>query len=336
MRSESSDVMRDRLIESLRLGRDGFVTGEELSKSLGVSRTAIWKHVESLRRRGYSIEASPRRGYRLVGVPDVLYPWELRRGLGTTVVGSKWVHLYETESTMDVAGRLAEEGCPEGTVVISEFQRSGRGRLGRSWICPPSKGIIMSVVFRPVLPPKAALRFTFFSALAVRRVIEEEAGLNARIKWPNDVLIGSKKVCGILTEMAAESDELKYVIVGIGLNVNSHRSDFPGELREVATSLADEAGNGFSRINIARRLLEELEGLYFGACDDFGSVLREWKEHCVTLGNHVTVASPWEDLCGFAEDIDDDGALIISLPDGSMRRVVAGDVSYHEGSGYLR
>lgn len=307
-----------------------YVTGEELSRSLGVSRAAVWKHVQELRKRGYSIEGSPRLGYRLTGVPDALHPWEIRRGLDTALIGSRLVHLQETESTNEIAANLAGEGYPEGTVVIAEFQRSGRGRMGRSWTCPPSKGVLMSVVFRPLLSPSAVWRLTFLSAVAVCRAIEVETGLKPGIKWPNDVLMGSRKVCGILSEMMAESDGVRHVIVGIGLNVNVSRREFPEELRDAATSLAEEGGREYSRIALARALLSELDSTYLKACEDFDEILSEWKGRCVTLGRSVSVKSPWEDVRGFAEDVDYDGALLVRLPSGDMKRVIAGDVSYYE------
>ena len=236
------------------------ISGEYLATQLGLSRAAVWKRVHRLKAQGYVIEGSPRRGYRLLAVPDKLLPEEVLQGLKTGVFTGP-VHYFETlDSTNDLAKALAVQGAPEGTVVVAEAQTSGRGRLGREWDSPPGVGLYVSLVLRPMLPPMELPQITLTTAVAVVRAVRRVAGLAPGIKWPNDLLLNGKKLGGILTEMETESDRIRHVVVGLGLNVNN--PGFPPELAATATSLALEAGRTFSRVNLLQAWLEEFEALY--------------------------------------------------------------------------
>src|SRR5438105_13413073 len=227
-----------QILNALRAANDGSVSGTELSQELGVSRAAIWARIQELRSLGYDIEASPHLGYRLLSAPDVLHADDLMSRLSKTKVIGRNIQVFEeTTSTNDVIEKLARDGVKEGAVVFAESQSRGRGRLGRKWISPARKGLWFSVLLRPPLRPQSATQLTVAVAIALRNAIELQTGLRAEIKWPNDILVSGKKVAGILTELNAELDRIKYVLVGIGVDVNINTNEFPQELRAQATSL---------------------------------------------------------------------------------------------------
>src|SRR5271163_682412 len=229
-----------RILSALRADAGG-VSGAQLAEQLGISRAAIWSRIEELRRLGYEIEAGPHFGYRLVNSPDALHADDLLARLGKTKIIGRDIRVFEqTTSTNDVIEKLARDGVKEGVVVFAESQTRGRGRLGRKWISPAHKGLWFSVLLRPDLRPQEATQLTVASATALRRAIQTETGLKPEIKWPNDILIGGKKVAGILTELSAELDKVRYVILGIGIDVNLDVSEFPAELKKTATSLKIE------------------------------------------------------------------------------------------------
>lgn len=314
----------------LRLFREqgGFVSGGEISRSLRVSRTAVWKHISALRASGYVIEALPSRGYRLVSSPDLLDPAEIAAQLNTAVIGGRLVCLSETGSTNADAFRLAEEGAPEGTVVLADTQSRGKGRLGRNWSSPPGVNLYCSVILRPSVMPYEAPQLTFLSAVAVARAIELASGLRPEIKWPNDVLIGGGKVAGLLNEMSAETDRINFVILGIGVNLNMTAGQFPSDLRHPATSLLLETGRQVNRARFSSILLRELDLLYadFLALG-FGRAREEWQERCNAHGREVAVNDAGREVArGMFDGIDGDGALLLRLPDGTVERILSGDV----------
>src|SRR5450756_69336 len=240
-----------KILSALRENPDG-VSGAELAEQLKISRAAIWARIEELRKLGYDIEASPHFGYRLVSSPDALHADDLLARLGKTKIIGRDIRVFEqTTSTNDVIEKLARDGVKEGVVVFAESQTKGRGRLGRKWMSPARRGLWFSILLRPDLRPQDATRLTVASATALRRAIESQTGLKAEIKWPNDILIHGKKVAGILTELSAELDQVKYVILGIGVDVNLSLGDFPAELRKLATSLKVELGKPVSRPELA-------------------------------------------------------------------------------------
>ncbi|EPX61930.1 Biotin-protein ligase [Cystobacter fuscus DSM 2262] len=307
-------------------GRDEFCSGEALSDKLGLSRTAVWKHVESLRGKGYRIDAVPARGYKLVDVPDKLTPLELTPLLSTHHLGQQ-IHFHESlPSTNVTAFQLAAEGAEHGEVVITEQQTAGKGRRGRVWTSPPGVNLYFSAILRPELPPQRASELTLVAAVALAETLREQDA-DARIKWPNDVQIDGRKVAGILTELSADPDQVHFVVLGVGVNLNSGPEDFPPELAETATSLSRVLGRRVNRALFTSSLwgrLEEWMDLHHEV--GFEPVRQRWVELSSTLGQEVRVRTDRAELRGVAEDIDAAGALLVRTPEGRLERVLAGDV----------
>jgi len=317
-----------KILSALRAQPDG-VSGAQLAEQLAISRAAIWARMDELRRVGYDIEASPHFGYKLVRSPDALHADDLLARLGQTRVVGRDIQVFEeTTSTNDVAERLARDGVPEGAVVFAESQTKGRGRLGRKWQSPTRKGLWFSVLLRPPMRPQEATQLTVASATALRRAILSVTGLPAEIKWPNDLLIHGKKVTGILTEMSAEVDRVRHLILGIGVDVNQDATEFPPELRPLATSLKIEAGEKVCRAELATAILRELDADYARInAGEFAAVADEWEAACITIGRNVTVHAGNRRFSGRAEALDDDGALLIRTEHGHQERVTGGDVT---------
>jgi BirA family biotin operon repressor/biotin-[acetyl-CoA-carboxylase] ligase len=321
-----------QILKALRASGDKPVSGADLSGALGVSRAAVWARVEELRSLGYEIEASPHLGYKLVGVPDVLHGDDLISRLGKTRVIGRDIRVFqETTSTNDVIEKFARDGVKEGVVVFAESQTRGRGRLGRKWASPAKKGLWFSVLLRPDLRPHETTQLTVATATALRRAIEAQTGLEPEIKWPNDILVRGKKVAGILTEMNAEVDRVKYVIVGIGVDVNLNPRDFPPELKKTATSLKIEMGKAISRAELAVNIMREFDIDYQRVCaNDFDEVAEEWEKHCKTIGEEVVIRTGPREIRGRAESLAEDGALLLRTEHGRPERIVGGDVTYEK------
>ena len=317
-----------KILSALRANPDG-VSGAQLAEQLGISRAAIWARIEELRRLDYDIEAGPHFGYRLVHSPDALHADDLLARLGETKVIGRDIQVFEeTTSTNDVMEKLARDGVKEGAVVFAESQTKGRGRLGRKWISPERKGLWFSVLLRPDLRPQEATQLTVASATALRRAIAAETGLQPEIKWPNDILIDGKKVAGILTELSAEVDRVKHIILGMGVDVNQDASELPLELRKTATSLKIERGEMISRAELAVAILRALDEDYARICGGkFTAVADEWESHCATIGKNVTVLIGDRKIRGRAESLDDDGALLVRTEHGHLERIIGGDVT---------
>lgn len=325
--------MRERVLTLLRQHPHNFVSGEDISRALAVSRTAIWKHIQSLRQDGYVIDSHPKLGYALRGTPDRLLPEEIRWGLDTEVLGREIHYFPAISSTNNEAKQLAAAGCPEGTIVVADEQRQGRGRLARGWFSPPRGGIWLSVVLRPPFTPREAPKCTLMAAVAVARALRAETGLEVEIKWPNDIMYQGRKMVGILTELSAEMDAINFIVLGLGINANIPTDAFPSELAAIATSPQAELGRAISRIALLQRVLRELEAHYFLVRQQgFDPVLTLWRQLSCTLGRQVDCFAPDRTFSGVAVDIDCDGALIVQ-GDGFTERVVAGDVSVRNKAG---
>ncbi|MDY0092681.1 MAG: biotin--[acetyl-CoA-carboxylase] ligase [Candidatus Vecturithrix sp.] len=315
-----------RILEVLRAKSHAYISGEQLSQELNMSRTAIWKHVNALRDLGYKVEAITSVGYKLVSSPELLLPLEVKNGLNTRVIGQNIHWEYEVNSTNTLALQLADQGSPEGTLVVSESQKQGRGRLGRSWISQPETGIYMSLILRPTFVPMKASCITFISAIAVTEAIKEYLGIDAKIKWPNDVMIRGKKTAGILTELRAEMESIHYVIVGIGINVNN--THFPKALSEKVTSLALEYHEKVSRIKLLQALLRSFERWYLCALKEQpGQTFERWRDLSCTLGNLVEVNLGDEIVRGLATRLEPNGSLYLKLDSSEERQILAGDVT---------
>lgn len=320
--------MRKRILDLLRASAGEPVSGEEISKQLEVSRTAIWKHIQSLKNEGYSIESVPKKGYILLESPNRLFPQEILSRLQTKWLGHSIVYKDLIDSSNNLAKKIANEGCEDGMIVVAEEQGAGKGRLSRGWISPHAKGIWFSVVLKPPFLPEEAPKCTLMSAVAVVKAINKIPGVKAAIKWPNDILLLGKKLVGILTEMSAEFGHINYVVIGIGINTNATPEDYPEEVRPLAVSVADAATAPFTRVELLADILKNMEELYEKVLvEGFKPVLEEWKQYSCTLGQEVKVIAPDKTYLGTAIDIDDEGLLMVRKEDGVVEKVVAGDVS---------
>lgn len=312
------------------LGKDSgcWVSGEHLSRRLGLSRSAVSKHVRSLRKMGYVIESRPRRGYVLQERSPALLPAEIRHGLQTAVFGKQQIQYFvETDSTNTRARKLALEGAPEGTLVAAETQTGGKGRLGRAWYSPTGRAVYLSLILRPRMSPLDVPKITLIAAVAAAEAVLAVASVAVRIKWPNDLLVHGKKIAGILTEAGTEADVIGHVIVGLGLNVNTEA--FPAPIRNTATSLFLETGVRFSRTRLVREYLNRFEKAYVRtAREGFAPVMERWKALSDALGRQVAVEMLEERLVGRVRDIDADGFLVVEEEGGRLRRVFSGDVFY--------
>ncbi len=315
--------MDDKILTVLKNNHERYTSGEELSRFLKISRTAIWKHIENLRQEGYSIVALPHLGYKLTARPDKLSSVELSYRLNTKIMGRRIYSYNQTSSTNDIAYRLGQEGAPEGTCVLAEAQEKGRGRLGRVWESPRGKGIYLSVILRPKISPQQAPQITLMASLAVAAAIREVTSLEALIKWPNDILIKGKKVCGILTEMSAELDSIKFLVLGIGVNVNTKKEDLP----RLASSLREELGQEVYRLDLAQSLLRKLDFYYHLFKEEgFRKIRKDWCNLNSMLGARVKVVCPNKKIEGLVQDIDQDGAMVVRLDNGFQEKVLSGDV----------
>lgn len=317
-----------QILSALRAAENSGVSGADLSEQLGISRAAIWARIEELRKLGYDIEASPHLGYQLRNDPDLLNDDDLIARLGKTNVIGRDIRVFKaTTSTNDVIEKLARDGVKEGVVVFAESQTKGRGRLGRKWISPAGRGLWFSVLLRPDLRPQEATQLTVAAATALWRAIHAETGLSAEIKWPNDILLRGKKVAGILTEMSAELDRVKHVILGVGVDVNLTAHELPADVRKVATSLRVELGKPVQRAELATAILRELDRDYARVCGGlFADLAAEWEERCTTIGQQVVITVGERKIRGRAESLDDDGALLVRTEHGHLERIIGGDV----------
>ncbi|MGI6082764.1 MAG: biotin--[acetyl-CoA-carboxylase] ligase [Limnochordia bacterium] len=323
----NAERARGEILDALRDSAEA-VSGQALSRQLGIGRNSVWKHVQALRQMGYGIEGRTRQGYRLLSVPDTPYPYEITHGLETHTLGRYAIHLPVTGSTNDVLRDLAKQGAPEGLVVVADSQVSGRGRRGRVWESPVGGGLWVSVLMRPKLMTAQAPLLTLLAAVAVAMTIRKRTGLDALVKWPNDVTIGGRKVCGILVEMSAEAEVIHHLIIGIGVNVNLRREQLPEELGSSATSVLEEYGTGVSRVELLRSILHELESRYDVLLEEGPQTLLEEKRALsAVLGREIDVITDSQRLRGLAVSVEDDGALRVRLADGQEQLFYAGEVS---------
>jgi BirA family biotin operon repressor/biotin-[acetyl-CoA-carboxylase] ligase len=304
--------MKSKILGLFRSTQD-IVSGETLSAALGISRVSVWKHIQKLQECGYQIEATP-KGYQLLRSPDTPFPWEFPQRQGM-------IHYFpEVSSTMDIAREMARKGHSHFSVVIAGRQTSGRGRLRRIWYSDDG-GLYFTLILRPNIPLQWCFRVNFAASLALCRTVRRLTGLNAAVKWPNDILIDGKKLSGMLSEMEAEAEMVSFVTVGIGINVNND----PTEYEPNACSLRQLLGKPFSRKEILTLFLDELQTYLNDADDNPEQTIAEWKQFTCTLGRRVSVITQLETSTGLALDVDSTGALILELPDGSHKKVLYGD-----------
>lgn len=318
--------MRNKILELLRES-DGYVSGEDMSRTLGISRAAVWKHIKRLRAEGYSIDSVRNSGYRLSTAPDAITPTAVSALLKTRRVARHIVYADSTDSTNEEAKRNSQ--YPDGTLFVSDIQTAGKGRRGRAWSSPPGAGIWMSLLLKPDIAPEDVAGLTLIAGIAVCRAI----GGRAVIKWPNDIVIGTRKVCGILTELAAEPDMVSYAVCGIGINANN--AEFPAELSDRATSIYIETGSRASRAELIAAVMNEFEPLYERFLSEgFAPLREEYRRLCVNIGREVIVAGRGGELRGTAADISGNGALLVSTAEG-LTPVSSGEVSVRGIYGYV-
>lgn len=330
-------MLRDDILSLLKSRPDVYLSGEAMSHSLGVSRAAVWKAVEALRRDGYQIDSVSNRGYRLVSAPDRLRAGELSGPLEGRLIGRELVCLDTVDSTNTEVKRRVAEGAPEGLAVLAGEQTMGRGRRGNSFQSLDGKGLYLSVLLRPQVSLKLLSELTAWTAVAVCRGIQACCGASPAIKWTNDLLLGGKKLCGILTELEfeAESAAPVRVVVGIGVNVSQTTADFGPELSQVATSLAQELGRPVRRADLAGSILAALDDMYAAFPGGKAEYWAEYRARCATLGRDVNLVGPAGVRPAFARDIDQDFALLVDYPDGATGVVTAGEVSVRGLMGYV-
>ncbi|WP_156774350.1 biotin--[acetyl-CoA-carboxylase] ligase [Fictibacillus arsenicus] len=321
--------MKEALLHMLAENEGEFVSGQQISENLNCSRTAIWKHISELRKSGYSIEAVQKRGYRLLTSPDLVTAEEVSLYTGNGTFGKKVTYKTSVKSTQEIAHSLAREGALEGSIVLADEQTGGRGRLGRAWQSPSGTGIWMSLILRPEIPLQKAPQLTLLIAVAASRAIEKVTGLEAAIKWPNDLLIKGKKVAGILTELQAEADSIHSVIVGIGMNVNQEKKHFTEEISEIATSLAIEGGKTYKRAEIAGAVLQEIENLYRSyLVKGFAVIKLLWEARAYSLGKRITARSVTGSITGYAKGITDEGVLLLEDDNGEIHSIYSADIEF--------
>ena len=308
------------------LTQSDFVSGEVLAKRMGMTRPAVWKYITQLKEEGFSIESLQGKGYRLKAVPDILYPDLIRQEINTCKFGQKVYHFLRTDSTNIQARALAAEGALEGTLVVAEYQEKGKGRLNRLWQSPSGKNLLFSLILRPEWPPQQAFYGTVLASVSLCRAIQEIAGIEVGIKWPNDIYIGDKKLAGILTEFATDPDCIEYMVVGIGINCNwSPAKPPPGG--QPATSLLKETGHKISRLKLLTRFLNQAESIYERTkIEGIGCLREEWDRYSLVNNRRVTISNDQNTWSGIARGIDEHGALILCLGNGREEKFLTGDV----------
>lgn len=326
--------MRKKVLEELYNNKGSYVSGEVLRNKFGVSRTAIWKHINALKAEGYNIETASRKGYTLLEMEDKLLPKEIEMLLSGKAIGHEIIYFDSIGSTNSYAKKEANK-LKDGTVILSEEQTTGRGRRGREWSSPKGTGIWMSLVLKPNIPPTEGVRMTQIAAAAVCKSIRQMTSLDALIKWPNDIVVNGKKICGILTEMAGELNEIRYIVVGIGINVNT--SSFSDELKNVATSLLIESNSKIDRKKLVVNILENFETLYNAYINGsgFDEALNIVKKYSAILGKEIKIVQGNRETIAKAIDIDREGLLLVEMKDGTRELISSGEISIRGMVGYI-
>ncbi len=330
-------MSREAVLSLLLKSSGEYLSGEEMSRSLGVSRAAVWKAIGALRNEGYAITSAPKRGYCLQSAPDKLREGELLTPLAGCEIGRHLICLETIDSTNTEAKRRALEGAPHGLVILSEEQTAGRGRHGRSFQSPKGCGLYTSALFRPKLSPMEVMDFTAWVAVAVCDGIEACCGVRPQIKWTNDIILNGKKLCGILTELGLEGEthQLDYLIAGIGINVNHKITDFDPEIQEIATSLALQTGKSVKRTELAACLIQALDRMYSQFPQEKNLYLQKYRDACITIGQQVQLITPSSRREALAVAVDDEFRLVVELPDGTTEALSTGEVSVRGMYGYV-
>lgn len=325
--------MKNKILNILKES-DDFISGQKISDKLNITRAAVWKYINAFKEEGYEIESISRRGYKLISSPDILPYEEIEKYLNTDFIGRDTRYFDSIDSTNKKAKELALD-AKEGTVVISEEQIGGKGRLGRTWISPKNKGIWMSIVLKPSIEPSKVSKVTQIGAIAVVKALEN-MGIKSQIKWPNDILVNGKKICGILTEMSGELNMIDYIIMGIGINVNLDEKDIPNDLKHKATSIKIEEGKYIDRKKLTANILNTFEKYYidFKKDGELGEIIDILRESSILIGKTVRIITRGETRFGKVIDINKDGELQVEFETG-IENIYSGEVSVRGIDGYI-
>ena len=312
--------MKEKILQLLN--ENNYISGEKLAKKLGVSRTAIWKQIQNLKKTGYKIKSIKNKGYKLIKRPDMPVETEVKQNLNTKILGRKIYYFQELPSTNIFAKQKTLEKATEGTLIIADTQTEGRGRKNRSWSSPYG-GLWFSVILYPNLPPERGMLITMAASVSVAQAIEETTNIKPVVKWPNDLLVNGKKICGILTELDAEIDKINYVIVGIGINVNN---EINNDLKNKAVSLKEITNSSISRVNLLRAILRHFDKNYLHI-NNPDYIRKQWFAYSKIIGKKIMITEGEKKITGVVQDVDESGCLIINS-DGIIKRIVSGDLSF--------
>lgn len=326
--------MKNRILSMLKNRKSEFLSGEKISEEFGVTRAAIWKNMNALKEEGYDIESVPRKGYRIISSPDILTLPEIENSLHTEYIGRNLYYFDSITSTNVKAKEIALDE-PEGTVVVAEEQTGGIGRLGRSWISPKKKGIWLSIILKPEVEPMNVSKIALVGAAAVNKALKD-MGINSQIKWPNDIVVNGKKICGILTEMSCELNMVNYVVIGIGINVNLDKTDIPEDLQGKATSLKEAINEEVDRKILLANILNNFEELYKDfKIGDISDTIEICRDNSVLLGEEVRIIRGKETRIGKALDINSEGELVVQFENNVVENIFSGEVSLRGIDGYV-
>ena len=328
--------MKYDVLHILKENTHTFVSGQLISDKLGVSRTAIWKYINNLKKEGYVIDSSSKKGYKLLDSPDILSFEEVEKYLTTNYIGKKIIHFEKLDSTNNKAKELASNGEPHGALVIAEEQVGGRGRLGRAWCSPKYKGIWLSMILKPDINPMQIPKITQIAAAAVINSLKNFK-IEATIKWPNDIIINGKKICGILTEMNAEMNKVHYVVLGMGINANLDKDDFEKDMLDKATSIKIETGTALDRKSFLGNLINEFEYLYgeFDKTQSIESSIKICRNNSAVIGKTIRIIRGKNETFAKALNLDENGGLIVQYEDGTHENLISGEISIRALNGYI-
>src|SRR5690625_363405 len=320
---------RNRLIQMLAEHEETYISGQFLSDELHISRSAMWKHMNELKKDGYEIEGKANKGYRIISYPNKLSENTVSWGLQTDWLGRKMIHKESIPSTQRIAHELALDGAKHGTIVLADEQTKGKGRVQKSFHSKKGQGIWMSIILRPDIPPYLAPQLTLLTATVLANVMDRYANVTPQIKWPNDVLIDGKKVSGILTEMQAEQDQVLYVIIGVGININQQKSDFPEEIKERVTSLKMASGQSWDLVPFIQELLQTFEVKYNQFIENgFDPVKNDWENYGFRMNERLEIKTGKETWEGLFLGIAEDGALLAEKDTGKIEKIYSGEISW--------
>lgn len=318
--------MKDKILKLL-YDSDDYISGAKISETLGISRQAVWKHINSIRKNGYMIESINNKGYKILAKPDVCDEISISEYLKTKYLGRQFLHFDELDSTNAYIKKIATDYKKEGLVVLTEKQLAGRGRLGRKWFSQNSKGIWMSMMLRPKISIFEVSKITQVVAAAVASALAD-LGIDSKIKWPNDIIINDKKICGILVEMNSEENHINHIVIGIGLNINQDKSDFDSEIIDIASSLKIEMGKTYNRAEIMATVLNKFEKLYDEFCMGNFEVSRKiCSEKSYIIGSEIYVINNGEKVKAIAKSLNEDGKLLVEYESGQKESLIYGEVS---------